>query len=150
MKMACTPRLRGALPAPALLAALSLAGALSACATAPGSLGPPGSRATWQRCELFFGQSIPGGGEVSPAQWQAFVDREVTPRFPQGLTVLQAQGQWRNAQGGIEREASRVLVLLLPADEAQGPRIDELRTAYRQQFQQESVGRACTPSDVRF
>ena len=128
----------------ATLAALAAAGALSGCATAPGW--PP----AWQRCELFFGQSIPGGGEVSPAQWQAFVDREVTPRFPQGLTVLQAHGQWRNAHGGIDREASRVLVLLVPADEARGPRIDELRDAYRQQFRQESVGRACAPADVRF
>lgn len=133
-----------ALAARVTLAALAAAGALSGCATVPGS------PAAWQRCELFFGQAIPGGGEVSPAQWQAFVDREVTPRFPQGLTVLQAQGQWRNAQGGIDREASRVLVLLLPPDEAGGPRIDELRAAYRQQFRQESVGRACTPADVRF
>ncbi len=144
MKRPRAPRRCAAVAAAALFAALSAAGALSGCATAPGS------PATWQRCELFFGQAIPGGGEVSPAQWQAFVDREVTPRFPQGLTVLQAQGQWRNAQGAIDREASRVLVLLLPAGEAQGPRIDELRNAYRQQFQQESVGRACTPADVRF
>ena len=104
----------------------------------------------WQRCELFFGQSIPGGGQVSAEQWQAFVDREVTPRFPQGLTVLQAQGQWRNAQGGIDREASRVLVLLLPAEAARGPLMDELRSRYRAQFRQEAVGRACTAADVRF
>ena len=123
MRTLHAPRLFGA------FAALAATVALSGCASAPTSA------ASWQRCELFFGQSIPGGGEVSPAQWQAFVDREVTPRFPQGLTVLQAQGQWRNAQGHIEREASRVLVLLLAAEEAQGPRIDELRTAYRQQFQ---------------
>ena len=119
----------------------------SACAVSPAAPQPADA---WLRCELFFGQSIPGGGQVSTEQWQAFVDREVTPRFPQGLTVLQAQGQWRNAQGGIDREASRVLVMLLPADTARGPLMDELRSRYRVQFHQEAVGRACTLADVRF
>ena len=119
----------------------------SACALSPAA---PQAADVWQRCELYFGQSIPGGGQVSAEQWQAFVDREVTPRFPQGLTVLQAQGQWRNAQGGIDREASRVLVLLLPADTARGPLMDELRSRYREQFRQEALGRACTAADVRF
>jgi hypothetical protein len=119
----------------------------SACALSPAA---PQAADAWQRCELFFGLSIPGGGQVSAEQWQAFVDREITPRFPQGLTVLQAQGQWRNAQGGIDREASRVLVLLLPAEAARGPLMDELRSRYREQFRQEAVGRACTAADVRF
>jgi hypothetical protein len=130
--------------------AVTVAGAsllCSACALSPAA---PQAADAWQRCELFFGLSIPGGGEVSDGQWQAFVDREVTPRFPQGLTVLQAQGQWRNAQGGIDREASRVLVLLLPAETARGPLMDELRSRYREQFRQEAVGRACTAADVRF
>ena len=118
-----------------------------ACAFNPAAPQPADS---WLRCELFFGQSIPGGGQVSAEQWQAFVDREITPRFPQGLTVLQAQGQWRNAQGGIDRETSRVLVLLLPAEAARGPLMDELRTRYRELFRQEAVGRACTTADVRF
>jgi hypothetical protein len=119
----------------------------SACAVSPAA---PQPAAPWLRCELFFGQSIPGGGAVSSEQWQAFVDREVTPRFPQGLTVLKAEGQWRNAQGGIDREASRVLVLLLPADTPRAPLMDELRNRYREQFRQEAVGRACTAAHVHF
>ena len=119
-----------------------------ACALSPAA---PQPAEAWQRCELFFGQSIPGGGQVSAEQWQAFVDREVTPRFPQGLTVLQAEGQWRNAQGGIDREASRVLVLLLPDDDADASaRLDALRARYRERFRQEAVGRACTAARVAF
>jgi hypothetical protein len=128
-------------------AAMSAALILGGCALHPNA--QPAQEA-WQRCELFFGHSIPGGGVVANAQWQAFVDREVTPRFSQGLTVLQAEGQWRNAQGGIDREASRVLVLLLPPEAARGPQMDELRSRYREQFRQEAVGRACVAADVRF
>ena len=128
-------------------AAVAVALSLVGCALNPNA---QPTQEAWQRCELFFGQSIPGGGVVSPVAWQSFVDREVTPRFPQGLTVLQAEGQWRNAQGGIDREASRVLVLLLPAEAARGPVMDELRARYREQFRQEAVGRACTAADVRF
>jgi hypothetical protein len=130
-------------------AAVSAGLLLGGCALNPSTLPSPAPEA-WQRCELFFGQSIPGGGVVSAAEWQAFVDGEVTPRFPQGLTVLQAEGQWRNAQGGIDREASRVLVLLLPANTARGPLMDELRARYRERFRQEAVARACTAADVRF
>jgi len=132
----------------AAAAAVAASALFMGCAANPAT--PQAPPEAWQRCELFFGQSIPGGGVVSPAEWQAFVDQEVTPRFPQGLTLLQAQGQWRNAQGGIDREASRVLVLLLPAEAARGPLMDELRARYRERFRQEAVARACTAADVRF
>lgn len=138
---------RAALRRAATAAAAGASLLCSACALSPAA---PQPTDTWLRCKLFFGQSIPGGGEVSAEQWQAFVDREVTRRFPQGFTVLQGQGQWRNAHGGIDREASRVLLLLLPAETARGPLMDELRSRYREQFRQEAVGRACTAADVRF
>ena len=53
---------------------------------------------------MFFGDQIAGGGMVSAAQWQQFVDSEVTPRFPDGFTVLTTLGQWRGAGGMIARE----------------------------------------------
>ena len=49
-----------------------------------------------------------GGGEVSDAEWRAFLETEVTPRFPDGLTVLTAYGQWRSSSGELARETSRV------------------------------------------
>jgi len=41
----------------------------------------------------------------------AFLQEEVTPRFPDGLTVLTAYGQWRDRSGEISREPSRVLAI---------------------------------------
>ena len=66
------------------------------------------------RTELYFGRNIPSGGTVSDADWQKFVDEVVTPRFPDGLTVLDADGQWRGKDGSIAREESKVIVLLYP------------------------------------
>ena len=58
-----------------------------------------------------FGLGKQGGGEVSEEEWRAFIETEVTPRFPDGLTVLTAYGQWRGRSGEIAREPSRVLVI---------------------------------------
>src|SRR5690242_10421816 len=62
------------------------------------------------RTELYFGRNIPTGGTVSESDWQKFVDEVVTPRFPDGLTVLDADGQWRGKDGSIAREESKVIV----------------------------------------
>ncbi|HEX5574346.1 MAG TPA: DUF3574 domain-containing protein, partial [Gemmatimonadales bacterium] len=44
---------------------------------------------------LYFGRNRPGGGTVSDAEWKAFLVEVVTPRFPLGLTVQKATGQWK-------------------------------------------------------
>ena len=92
------------------------------------------------KAELFFGLSIKGGGsealEVSEADWQRFVDAEITPRFPEGLTVEDALGQWKGANGPIHERAKH-LIIVLPRTE--GAKLDAIRTAYKNRFHQESV-----------
>jgi hypothetical protein len=86
------------------------------------------------RVELFFGAAA-----VSKAAWAEFLAREVTPRFPDGLTVFDARGQWRGPSGRIGREASRVLLVwYAPAADADA-RIEAIRTAYMRRFHQRSV-----------
>ena len=98
---------------------------------------------------LYFGGAYPGG-VVTAEQWQQFVDSIVTPRFPEGLTVLQATGQYRTHAGVIQHEPSWVLQLI-HADGAQSEAaIREIRTAYRKQFEQESVLRVRTKGCVSF
>jgi Protein of unknown function (DUF3574) len=95
------------------------------------------------RTELYFGRSIPTGGTVSELDWQKFVDEVVTPRFPDGLTVLDADGQWRGKDGLIAREESKVIVLLYPRKrrKAMNTKIEEIRTEYKKRFAQEAVMR---------
>ena len=100
-----------------------------------------GSVQTWYRTELYFGRSIPGGGAVSDAEWEKFLADVVTPRFPDGFTVLKASGHYREQSGKIITEPSEVIVFLYPASRRTSSRrkIEEIRRAYVRQFTQESV-----------
>ena len=73
-----------------------------------------------------------------------FVDRQVTPAFPDGLTVQDGRGQWRDRNGVIERERSYELILLYPVGRAKAadPGIEGIRDAYEKEFGQEAVARA--------
>jgi hypothetical protein len=92
---------------------------------------------------LLFGTARPDGGPaVTEAEFRAFVDGVVTPRFPDGLTVQEGYGQWRDAQGVIEEERSYEVILYYPAGEAASDReIEEVREAYVRRFGQEAVAR---------
>ncbi|WP_193199563.1 DUF3574 domain-containing protein [Nostoc sp. MG11] len=89
--------------------------------------------------ELFFGRNIPGGGEVSQSQFQAFVDSVITPRFPAGLTTFDGNGQFLNSTGTTIEEPSKVVTLLLEDGLSNETAVNEIVAAYRQQFNQESV-----------
>ena len=102
------------------------------------------------RSELVFGRSKADGSTVTEAQWRAFVDEHVTPRFPDGLTIVDASGQWRDRTGAVIREASKLVLILHPADEKSRRAIEEIRTLYRKLFDQESVLLMSTFSRVSF
>jgi hypothetical protein len=107
----------------------------------------PKGTAAFFRTELYFGSNKPDGTAVTPEQFQQFLNAEITPRFPDGLTLLTGLGQFKGSSGVIERERSMELILLYPVDTARssGMKIEEIRTAYESQFQQESVLRADEP-----
>ncbi|MCX8959135.1 DUF3574 domain-containing protein [Erwinia psidii] len=99
---------------------------------------------------LYFGLSRSHGTNISAAEWQSFVDGDVTPRFKDGLTVFDARGQWLGQDGKVAREPSKAL-LLIHADTPQNEQnIEALRTRYKQRFQQESVMRVDQPTCVAF
>lgn len=87
---------------------------------------------------IFFGANTPTT-PLSDHDWQDFLKNTVTPKFPAGLTVLNANGQWRGNNGNIEREISRIVELIHPADDASIKAIDEIIATYKARFQQEAV-----------
>ncbi|NEA31367.1 DUF3574 domain-containing protein [Streptomyces sp. SID13031] len=104
---------------------------------------------TFLRTELYFGSQKPRG-QVSPAQFDRFVDQIVTPRFPDGLTQLTGKGQFLGSTGPIE-ERSFVLILLYPViDQTANREIEEIRASYKKLFEQESVLRADSRDLVSF
>jgi hypothetical protein len=92
-----------------------------------------------------------GRGKASDARWRQFLAREVTPRFPDGLTLYETTGQWRDpARNLIVREKSRVLRIIIAADEPANDKIAALAEAYKKQFAQKSVGIVARPACVSF
>jgi hypothetical protein len=91
-----------------------------------------------------------GRGTAGDARWRAFLAREVTPRFPDGLTVYETIGQWRDpATKKITLEKSRVLRIIAPVDTARD-KVDAVAEAYKKQFAQKSVGIVMRPTCVSF
>jgi Protein of unknown function (DUF3574) len=99
---------------------------------------------------VYFGRNRPGGGSVSDAEWQGFLNEVVTPRFPAGLTVVQATGQWRGQSGVVEQERSEIVTLLHAGDEAARRSVEAIAGEYKRRFQQEAVLRERTPTCARF
>src|SRR3954454_15195987 len=84
-------------------------------------------------------------------RWRAFLAREVTPRFPDGLTVYETTGQWRDpARRVVLRENSRVLRIIITADDPATDKIVAVAKAYKTQFRQKSVGIVSRPACVSF
>jgi hypothetical protein len=87
---------------------------------------------------------------VSEAAWRRFAAEEITPRFPDGFTVLDGRGQWRDARGRIVREPSKVLLVAMPDDPERRARLAAIAEAYKRAFGQDSVVTLATPSCVSF
>jgi hypothetical protein len=127
---------------------LALVLSLAACAAQPDCVAPA-SRAT--QVDLYFGRDIAGSGEVSDAQWAQFLDQEVTPRFPAGLTVSDARGQYRDTSTGrIDRERSKRLTIVVADVISARPALDAVAEAYKKRFQQQSVLRIESPVCAAF
>jgi uncharacterized protein DUF3574 len=131
-------------PAPGAAPAATPAAATPSAAPA---VGLPADCQPYERTELFFGTGRAGKAPVSDQEFDAFLDAEITPRFPDGLTMLTGLGQWRGSDGKLTKERSAVVILLYPKPSAadSGTKIDEIRHLYEQKFNQESVLRADDP-----
>ncbi|HFF9832257.1 DUF3574 domain-containing protein [Serratia marcescens] len=138
------------LAAGAVVAALLLSGCVApghqAVSPAPACrIGDPMMQTT-----LYFGLNRPAGPAITAAEWQTFVDSQVTPRFKDGLTVFDAKGQWLGHDGKLARENSKALLLIRAPGKESEASIEALRSGYKQQFAQDSVMRVDAPVCVAF
>lgn len=133
---------------PLVLAVAALAGCATPSAAPPAPATPvaapapvclPGGSPV-PVAEMMFGRNIGGRLGVSEAQWRAFVDTEVTPRFPDGLSVLDAAGQWKDTDTGkVVREPSKLLLIVLTDPAAGVPKLSAIAEAYKTAFKQQAV-----------
>ena len=99
---------------------------------------------------VYFGRNRPGGGTVSDPDWRRFLDGVVTPRFPHGLTVVDATGQWRGQSGVVEQERSEIVTVFHAGDAASRQAIVDVASEYKRRFQQEAVLRERSATCARF
>jgi len=92
--------------------------------------------------ELFFGRDKDGRHNVSDAEWSDFLASVATPSFPDGLTVFDGYGQWRNPATGVIGRSPRVKIVLIAVKRAPdlAPRLSAVIDAYKTRFRQQSVG----------
>ncbi len=104
----------------------------------------------WVLDRLYFGRAMPEGGEVTQTAWDAFLAEVVTPRFPDGLTVWQAEGQWQEEAGQIIREGTFILEVVHPKGKPDDDKLEAIIATYKERFQQESVLRVTHPENAQF
>jgi len=122
----------------ALVLALLLTGCVSVDIDGSSPICRPGL-APRITADLYFGRNIGPSLAVSDADWALFVDEEITPRFPDGLSVSDIAGQWKGEDSVVVREPAKVVMIVLSGEEAEDARLDAVRDAYRKRFRQESV-----------
>jgi hypothetical protein len=111
----------------------------------------PETREQWERTELYFGSNKPDGTAVTTDDFMLFVNEQITPSFPDGLTILTGYGQFLDSRGAVEKERSMVLILFYPLTMTDADsKIEAIRAKYKSQFQQESVLRVNSLSSVSF
>jgi hypothetical protein len=100
--------------------------------------------------QLMFGRNIGGKLGVTESRWTKFLNDEIVSRFPNGLTVIDAAGQWREpAHKRLIREPSK-MVMILSAEDRLQEKIDGIVEAYKRRFRQDSVGVVIRPACVSF
>lgn len=132
---------------------LAAPGSAAVSATLQGDLARPATAQGWARSELYFGvgSEEDAAGGISEAQWRAFLDKEVTARFPDGLTVFDAYGQWLSRdRAEPSRLKSKVLVILHEDTPQRTADIQAIRLAWKQATKHQSVLWSKQAAEVSF
>lgn len=102
------------------------------------------------KTELYFGLSRPDGGVVSQADWEGFVDEYITPRFKEGLTIVDAAGQWMGEDGELIKEETKIVILFHRNSGDKKAAIEYIRDKYKELFNQEAVVRVTSYPQIDF
>jgi hypothetical protein len=122
---------------PALTAVATASLWLSGCSTVGAPACASGEQASIAEV-VYFGANKPGG-VVSPEEWSTFLREVVTPKFPAGLSVWQASGQWQGGDGTLTKESTFVLSLVHARASSFEASVRAIIAEYKRRFQQEAV-----------
>jgi hypothetical protein len=121
--------------------------------TLTGDAAHPAKAEGWVDTRLYFGlgpADMPEKG-VSEAAWRDFLDREVTPRFPDGLSVVDVYGQWQGkGRTSPSHIRSKMLIIDYPDTAQNRLKVEEIRAAWKKRTGDQSVLKVTQPADVSF
>ena len=109
----------------------------------------PAGQESLRTAQLFLGRKNVGPRASAP-DLQRFIDKEITPRFPDGVTVVNGGAQWQGAENMLMRDAAKVVHIVMPAKGDLNGKLEAVRKAYRARFKQESVVVITQPACVAF
>jgi Protein of unknown function (DUF3574) len=92
-----------------------------------------------QAVEILFGRSVAGRIIVGEREWARFLAREITPRFSDGLSVVDAAGQFKTPDGIVAHEPSKLVIIIAPDDAETEDRVAAIEAAYKKEFRQQKV-----------
>ena len=113
----------------------------------------PADASNWVDTRLYFGLGPADASDkgVPDAAWRDFLDKEVTPRFPSGLSVIDVYGQWQGKeQKTPERVRTKLLVIDYPDTRDNRDRIESIRLAWKKKTGDQSVLKVTQPADISF
>lgn len=131
----------------------SLSSQTGVSSTLHGDPAHPAQAQGWVDTQLYFdlGPADTPQKGLSEADWRKFLDKEVTPRFPAGLSVLDVYGQWQGKdQKAPERDRSKMLIVDYPNTAENNQRIEAIRSAWKRQTGEQSVLKVTRRADVSF
>jgi len=130
-----------------------LASQTNASPTLHGDVAHPARTQGWVDTQLYFGlgPADDAGKGVTEAAWREFLDKEVTSRFPAGLSVVDVYGQWQGkTEKAPERIRSKMLIIDYQKTAENAAKIEAIRAAWKVKTGDESVLKVTQPADVSF
>lgn len=99
---------------------------------------------------IYCGRNMPDNGFVSTSDLEDFVNKEVTPRFPDGFTMLPGMGAWRETRVILDGETGlpevpqtkveqTMIFEILYSTEEQAKLIGQIAGLYKKRFKQDAV-----------
>jgi hypothetical protein len=110
----------------------------------------PAGQQSIRTAQLFFGRNDLAASRIDDAEFRRFVDQELSPRFPDGLTMLDGGRQWAGAENQRIRESAKVVLIVLPGRGDARARIAAVRAAYKARYHQDPALVVSEPACASF
>lgn len=104
----------------------------------------------WVQTMIYFGQDIPGGGVVSKEKFEGFLEEVLTREFPKGLTAFDSYGQMQHDDGSLEKQTTKVVLLVHGNSAAEKEAVKRVIDSYRSRFGAPQVMCTTSPIEVDF